>query len=84
MKKVIIATVFLGSLSLISCRKEWTCECTSVHTDIASGIATTSVESTTLNKLKPSQVDGVCNSLGAAESNSVSTLVRTCEVTGLE
>jgi hypothetical protein len=84
MKKVVLAAVVLGTLSMVSCRKEWTCECTSVYTDTDSGISATSVESTTLNKLKPSQVDAVCNSLGAAESTPTSSLVRTCEVTGLD
>ena len=84
MRKAILGAIVLGTLSMMSCRKEWTCECTSVYTDTDSGASATSVESTTLNKLKPSQVDGVCNRLGAAESSPTYSLVRTCEVAGLD
>lgn len=82
MKKVVLAAVVLGTLSMVSCRKEWTCECTTTET--VNDVSTVTVESTILNNMKPSQVDPACNNLAGVQSSENYSMSRTCDVTGLE
>ncbi|MFT5777447.1 MAG: hypothetical protein ACI837_000379 [Crocinitomicaceae bacterium] len=68
MKKVLVA-VAVASLTLVSCNKDYTCECT---TDWAGTVTTTSI---VINDKK-----GAAKDYCEAKSETVSTIVKTCTI----
>jgi len=62
MKKVILAAVVLGAISFTSCKKDYTCECTSSFT--INGATTTSTYKYNLKESKKSAAYAVCEGKG--------------------
>jgi len=86
MKKVLLIAAVAG-LSLVSCKKDYTCDCTTTSTVYMNGTATTGTPtntSTDLGKMKKDDAVAKCNE-GDAEATSGDTnfggkTVQTCEL----
>lgn len=70
MKKVILSVAVFGALALVSCKKDYTCECTT-----SDGSTTTGTVSTTITDTKKKATDA-CEAMSA----TAGTLSTTCKI----
>ncbi|MBD3637294.1 MAG: hypothetical protein HUJ25_08085 [Crocinitomicaceae bacterium] len=70
MKKVLIFGLIVGGFALTSCKKDWTCTCTS---DDGQGNTTSS--STTIQNATKSDAEAACNSTATSGSYTVTCAI---------
>ncbi len=77
MKKIMLVAA-VAALSLSSCKKEYTCECT--VTTYMNGTATTSTASGTTEKMKKSEAEDKCNKSDSMTGDTTNGIKSECGI----
>ncbi len=75
MKKVILSLVVVAALSTVSCKKNYTCQCTTTYSGVFAGTPNT-VTNTTIDNTK-SKAKTACDGLSSTVAGASST---TCAI----
>lgn len=79
MKRTFLALVVLSGFALVSCKKEYTCECKKIRTD-SNGNSTTESDGTYTFKDSRPRAEDRCNDLETSGTDIVGPYTRECQI----
>lgn len=79
MKKVVVAVIALSGLALVSCKKDYSCECRKIHTD-DDGNTVTSSDGTYTFKDSRARAEDRCNDLEGSGTDILGSYTRECDI----
>ncbi len=78
MKKITLLTVVLAGLAFASCKKDYTCKCTTTTT--TSGVSVVTTASAATGKMTKKDAEAKCNEGDASATVLGSSVVTACDI----